>query len=436
VDQLAEARQVERLDRESIEDFQLQRLRQLLRALASNPFYRQKLAGAAQIDSMAALARLPFTTKTELCGNQLEHPPYGSNLTFAHDQYIRLHQTSGTSGQPMRWLDTQQSWDWLLECWQLIYDAADINLADRFLFPFSFGPFIGFWAAIEGAQTRGCFTLAGGGLSSHTRLEMIADHRITCICCTPTYALRLAQTAAETGFNLARSTVKKLILAGEPGGSITAVRSRIEAAWGARVFDHSGMTEIGSLSIECTHLHCQPHILETEFIAEVVSVDGSDPVPNGQTGELIITNLGRIGSPVIRYRTGDLVNKVGGQCPCGRNTERLDGGILGRIDDMIFIKGNNLYPSQIESIIREHQQVSEFQLVLSNRQGLTQLDLEIEIHPQASTSADSIAQTIAAKIRDRHHFQSKVHIRPYGQLPRYEMKAKRLLDRRQEGTPS
>ena len=436
MDQLSEIQHVEQLDRASIEGFQLKRVRQLLTSLISNPFYQRKFDGIPQVDSREALAKLPLTTKAELCGNQMEYPPYGNDLTFALDQYKRLHQTSGTSGQPMRWLDTEQSWDWILQCWQLIYNAAEINLTDRLFFPFSFGPFIGFWAAIEGAQARGCFILAGGGLSSHARLEMIAVHRITCICCTPTYALRLAQTAAETGLDLARSTVKALILAGEPGASIPAVRNRIEAAWGARVFDHSGMTEIGSMSIECTHLRCQPHILETEFIAEVVSVGGSDPVPNGQTGELIITNLGRIGSPLIRYRTGDFVKKVGGKCSCGRNTDRLDGGILGRIDDMIFIKGNNLYPSQIESIVREHQQVVEFQLVLSDRQGLTQLDLDIEIHPKASSSADSIAQAIATKIHDRHHFHSRIRIFAYGQLPRYEMKARRLVDRRKEGSPS
>jgi len=433
VSTLGQRRETERMERAKIAAFQAQRLGDLIAAMKTNPFYRAKLDGHSFAD-MGDLTQLPFTTKSELCADQTTHPPYGTNLTYSLEDYTRMHQTSGTTAQPMRWLDTAESWQWILDCWQLIYDAAGIESTDRVFFPFSFGPFIGFWGAFEGAQARGCFSLAGGGLSTKARLEMLDLHRITCVCCTPTYALRMAQVADEMSMNLASTAVRALILAGEPGASIPATRKRIEAAWGAEVFDHSGMTEIGSMSMECREVAGGPHVLETEFIAEVIEVDGTQPVPDGKTGELVITNLGRVGSPLIRYRTGDLVVKSDRACQCGRKTARLLGGILGRIDEMIFIKGNNLYPSQIESIIREHEDVLEFRIVIDDQKGLSQLTLELEPKPHALDRAHHIADAIADNIRNRFHFHARTRIAGLGKLPRFEMKARRVVDRRRTAT--
>jgi phenylacetate-CoA ligase len=302
----------ESLSREHLHARQETRLRRLVQLAArQNPFWRDRLqlhgVRIAEIQSLGDLHKLPFLTKPELVADQAAHPPYGTNLTFPRAQFCRLHQTSGTSGKPLRWLDTPDSWGWFMDCWEQIYRLCEIRDEDVFAFPFSFGPFIGFWAAFEGAQRRGNLALAMGGMSSEARLQMLLELQATVVCCTPTYALRLADVAEQQKLDLVNSPVRMLIVAGEPGGSVPAVRQRIEAAWGARVIDHWGMTDIGSLGIEPAAAPGGLLILETECIAEILEPGGSAAVPAGELGELVITNLGRIGQPVIRYRTGDLV---------------------------------------------------------------------------------------------------------------------------------
>src|SRR5262249_4263698 len=248
---------------------------------------------------------LPFTTKDELLAAQTEHPPYGGLLTYPLERYTRLHQTSGTKGAPLRWLDTPESWDWMLGCWGKMFDIVGVTPADRLLFAFSFGPFLGFWTAFEAATRMGCLCLAAGGLSSGARLRMLLDNRATVVLCTPTYALHLAEFARQQGIRI--EGVRSLIVAGEPGGSIPATRRCIEEAWQARVFDHSGMAEVGPLAIECPASPGGLHILEGDYFAEVIDVATGINVATGMPGELVLTNLGRRGSPLIRYRTGDLV---------------------------------------------------------------------------------------------------------------------------------
>src|SRR5262249_24947202 len=251
---------------------QLQRLRALLgEILPHNRFYRAKYAALdwdpRTITSLDELRRLPFTTKAELVADQEEHPPYGSVLTYPLERYFRLHQSSGTStGTPLRWLDTQSSWQWVLDCWKLIYRIAGVGEGDRLFFPFSFGPFLAFWMGWEAAAQMGLWCLSGAGLGSAARLRCLLEHEATVVLCTPTYALRLADVAREESIDLAASPVCKLIVAGEPGGSIPATRARIEQAWGAQVFDHSGMTEAGSLSIECPENPAGLHWLESECL--------------------------------------------------------------------------------------------------------------------------------------------------------------------------
>src|SRR5439155_11332980 len=197
-------------------------------------------------------------------------------------------------------------------------------------------------------------------LSSGARLRMLLDNRATVVLCTPTYALHLAQFAAEQGVRI--EGVRSVIVAGEPGGSIPAVRARIEAAWNARVFDHSGMTEVGPVAIECPENPAGLHVLEADYLAEVIDPDTLEPTPQGTTGELVLTTLGRLGSPLIRYRTGDLVCVDPDPCPCGRTFARLRGGILGRGDDMIHLRGNNLHPSTLEAVIRRIDEVAEYRV--------------------------------------------------------------------------
>jgi len=413
--------------RDELRDWQWQRLRQLLTVvLSQNPFYARKYAGVSPdaLRDWTDFERLPFTTKAELALDQQEHPPYGSNLSCPIQKYTRLHQTSGTStGQPLRWLDTTESWDWLLRCWEWNYLLLDLRPEDRLFFPFSFGPFLGFWTAFEAAGRLGRFCLSGGGMSSTARLRLLQEHGCTVVCTTPTYALHLAEVAATGGFPLAASPVRALIVAGEPGGGIPATRQRLENAWGCRVFDHYGLTEVGPTAMEAIETPTEMVLLEAEYIVEVIEIGGNRPVPPGQDGELVVTNLGRWGSPLIRYRTGDVVQVTDQVDPRGRTWRRIVGGVRGRVDDMIHIRGNNLYPATLEAILRRFPEVAEYRIVVDQRGPLT--DLRIEVEPRETATTD-LAATVARAIRDELLFRVEVVVVPPQSLPRFEMKARRV----------
>ncbi len=361
--------------RGELERSQLEQLRRLLSALLpANRFYAAKysqLGAAIPVSFEDFSTRFPFTTKQELVEDQRAHPPFGANLTFPLEHYTRFHQTSGTTGAPLRWLDTPESWQWMLESWKEVFRAANIGTGERVYFAFSFGPFIGFWLAFEAAQQLGCLCLPGGGLGSQARLRAILDNDVTVLCCTPTYALRLAEVAGEMQVDLRHAKIKTLLVAGEPGGSIPATRERLQQLWPtARVFDHHGMTEVGPVTYECPKQPGILHIIETAYFAEIIQRDGSAG-PRGDTGELVLTTLGRTGSPLLRYRTGDLV-RAGTQehCACGRSELALQGGILGRADDMVIVRGVNIYPAAVEDVMRRFDGVAEYQVRLESAHGL------------------------------------------------------------------
>ncbi|MBX3437879.1 MAG: AMP-binding protein [Planctomycetaceae bacterium] len=425
---------IERLSRADIEARQLELLQKLLKEIhGKNAYWTHKLNAAGvspdDIRSLDDFRRLPFCTKHELVEDQTTHPPFGTNLTYPLTAYQRLHQTSGTTGRPMRWLDTDESWAWFMRCWAQIYRIVGITPEDVFAFPFSFGPFVGFWAAFDGAYRFGNLCLPMGGMSSEARLRMIEDLRATVVCCTPTYALRLVEVAEGAGVDLRANAVRTIIVAGEPGGNILPTRERLEQAWGARVFDHWGMTDIGSLGIEPADAPGGLSILETECIAEIIDPATGEPAPAGTIGELVITNLGRWGHPVIRYRTGDLVRAATEPCPSGMALLRLDGGILGRADDMVTIRGNNLFPSSIEAILREFDAVAEFRIVVETRRSMPHLKIEIEPTPHvaASDAVMGLVDDVAYVLQARLNFQAEVIPVPVDSLPRFELKGRRLV---------
>jgi phenylacetate-CoA ligase len=419
----------------------MSRFRELLREiLPRNRFYARKYADLdlrrEDFRSPEDLRRLPFTTKAELVADQQEHPPYGHILTYPLERYSRMHQTSGTSsGRPLCWFDTRESWEFILDCWRISFPYMGLTPRDRLFFPFSFGPFIGFWSAFEAASREGLLCLPGGGMTSTARLRFLMEHEVTVVCCTPTYALHLAELAAQEGIDLAGSTVRALIVAGEPGGAIPATRQRIESVWGARVFDHYGMTEVGPVAVECVDTPRTMAVIEPQHIAEVIQPNGSEPVPAGQIGELVLTNLCRWGSPMIRYRTGDLVRVPSSEfrVPRVQNSELgtrnselwLEGGIVGRTDDMIHLRGNNLYPAAIEAVVRRFPEVAEFRVVVDQSGPLA--DLRIEIEPVAGAAAVGLAEVVSRAIRDELLFRVEVAAVPPGTLPRFELKARRVL---------
>ncbi|MAC53899.1 MAG: CoF synthetase [Gimesia sp.] len=422
----------ENLNREALQARQLQRLQHLVKEVSTtNQFWQKKWSAAGvdvnSIQSLSDLQKLPITTKSELVEDHMAHAPYGTNLTYPVENYTRMHQTSGTTGSPMRWLDTSASWDWFGECWAQIYRMVGLYPEDRLFFPFSFGPFVGFWAAFEGATRRGNFCLAGGGMGSEARLQMILDNKITAVCCTPTYALRLAEVAEAENINLAASRVRALVVAGEPGGNIEATKLRIGQAWGARVFDHWGMTEIGALGIEPLESPGSLNILETECIAEIVNSDTLEPVAPGEQGELIITNLGRIGSPLIRYRTGDLVSEDTSPCPSGRSLLRLKGGILGRADDMVIIRGNNVFPSSLEAILRTFDRIAEYRIEVRTIRSMQHMKIELEPTDSAAADPQRLVHDVSHAIKDRLNFNAEVITVAPGALPRFELKGRRFF---------
>jgi phenylacetate-CoA ligase len=414
---------------DTLRDAQFGRLRALLaEVLPGNRFLARKLAGVRPDDlrGPADLARLPFTTKPELAADQAEHPPYGSTLSYPVERYSRLHQTSGTStGRPLRWLDTPDSWEAVLRCWLVSFPFMGLSPADRVFFPFSFGPFIGFWSAFEAASRYGALVLPGGGMPSTARLRFLIEHEATVVFATPTYALHLAELAAKERIDLAGSPVRMLVVAGEPGGTIPATRQRIEDVWGARVFDHYGMTEVGPVAVETVDTPGEMILLESEYIAEVLTPNGTDPVPDGEYGELVLTNLGRAGCPLVRYRTGDLVRVSTTPDPAGRTWRRLAGGILGRADDMIHVRGNNLYPAAIEAIVRRFPAVAEYRIHVDHTGPLA--DLRIEVEPADGHDGPALADAVGRAVRDELLFRVEVTAAACGSLPRFELKARRLV---------
>jgi phenylacetate-CoA ligase len=421
--------------RPTMEEDQVEKLRALLREIAGhNAFYTEKLRGLdIDVGGRESLphgegldwfrSHVPFTYKRELIEDQSAHPPFGSNLTFPLTHYTRFSQTNGTTGQPLRWVDTPESWDWMCGNWTQVFHAGGVNANDRIFFAFSFGPFLGFWVAFDAAVRMGAIAIPGGGMRSAARLRTILDSGATVLCCTPTYAIRLAETAAEEGIDLSGSKIRRVMVAGEPGGSIKATQTRIEELWrGARVIDHHGMTEVGPVSYACPKRERVLHVIESSYIAEVIDPVSGEPA---QHGELVLTNLGRTGSPLIRYRTGDIVERgADGRCECGTLDMSLEGGILARTDDMVVVRGVNLYPSAIEEILRSCQGVAEYRVEIRMDRGLAELSIQAE---PASDNDAGLVHRLELALRNALGLRVPVVEVGKGSLPRFEMKAERWV---------
>ncbi|WP_044256897.1 phenylacetate--CoA ligase family protein [Rhodopirellula sp. SWK7] len=430
--------QCREMNRDELERLQLSKLNRLLLSLMNHPLYANTLAvHELPLQNLDELSSFPLLTKTELLGKQPGDPALLFHLT--KDHYRRFHQTSGSRGWPMPVLDTADDWSWWLQCWQYVLDAAEVTSADIAMMAFSFGPFIGFWSANDALVERGVLVVPGGGLSSLARLKLIEQQQCTVLCCTPTYALHLASVAAEHGIDLTKNRVSRIIVAGEPGGSVPAVRAAIESQWQARVVDHSGASELGAWGFagqDDTGLH----LIESEFIAEFLVFDQPGGAPRkaeeDEPSELVMTNLGRFGGPAIRYRTGDIVRpQWNHDLPC--RFVHLPGGVLGRADDMLVIRGVNVFPSSIEAIVREVSSAAEFRMIATRQDEMDQIRIEIE-RPQPTDTPDGHAATpdvsvvLAELMRERLALRVPVDLVEYGSLPRSEGKSRRWVDQRDQ----
>ncbi|WP_235820358.1 phenylacetate--CoA ligase family protein [Halalkalibacter krulwichiae] len=409
----------------NLERYQLQELNQLLVFAAQfNDFYKEKLAHVSlPIQSNEDLLEVPFTLKSELSKDQIDFAPYGRNHSYPESSYIRYHQTSGTSGRPLKILDTKESWEWWSDCWVKVLESSGVTKEDRLYLAFSFGPFVGFWSAYEGAKKVGTTVFPGGGQSTIERLNSIIENKATVLLCTPSYALHLAEVASANNIDIKNAHIETIITAGEPGGSIPSVREHIERLWSAKLYDHVGMTEMGAYGYSCSEQK-GIHVNEEHFICEVIDPQTSLPVAEGERGELVLTNLKRYGYPLIRYRTGDIVINTNTKCPCGNSHKHLPGGIIGRADDMVVIRGINIFPQSIEAIVREFNEVTEFSIVYYTIEEMDQIKVKVE------TENEGIKDDLQKRLRDRVGLRVQVDVVENGSLPRFEMKAKRVVDER------
>lgn len=402
---------------------QIEQLRALLGELTpGNRFYTKRFAadGVAprEITTLEQFsAQVGFTYKQDLVVDQAAHPPYGTNHTYSPERYTRFCQTSGTTARPLVILDTPESWEWMLGNWAAIYRAAGLAPGERIYFAFSFGPFLGFWTAFDAAAKSGYLGIPGGGLGSAARVRAMIQHRATVLCCTPTYALHLAEAAAEAGIDLAESCIRKIIVAGETGGSVPEVRDRISAAWkGAHVFDHYGMTEVGPVAYQTQERPDLLHILEESYFAEIVHPETGAAVAAGEVGELVLTTLGRIACPLLRYRTGDLVRRA---------TDvpgfALAAGIIGRADDMVVVRGVNLYPSAIDAAVRHVPDIDEYRVLIGRRGAL--LEIEVQIESPDDSAVANLERSLSAA------FALRIPVTRVAAhtLPRFELKARRWI---------
>lgn len=417
-------RDFESLARPALEGHQLARFNTLLEEiLPANGFYASKLGSQPkQLESLEQLREFPFTTKDELA-LPAGGPQLPANLTYPAEQYVRFHQTSGTRGRPLPVFDTAADWGWWIDAWQYVLDAADITPSDRAMLAFSFGPFVGFWSAFDALVARGTMVIPGGGMSSLARLDLMERMQTNVLFCTPTYAMHLVEVAAKNQISLEHLPVEKIVVAGEPGGSVPAIRSRIEQAWNARLTDHAGASEIGPWG------YADPqqkglHVIETEFIAEFLDVESGDSVSAegasaGQLCHLVLTTLGRTGAPLIRYRTGDLVRPTWSD----EGFVLLEGGVLARSDDMMVIRGVNIFPSSLEQILRSFPEVVEYRMTARKQGEMDALTVEVE---------DRLEQPerIAAELNKRLGLSVEVRLAPAMSLPRFEGKGRRFIDQR------
>jgi phenylacetate-CoA ligase len=381
---------------------------------ARNPFQRTRLG-----DSQ----RIPLLTKDELVEDQKRHPPFGTNLTFELERYTHVHQTSGTTGLPLKVLDTTEDWAWWRTGLARTFRAAGIGPGDRVALAFSFGPHVQFWAAKEGLEEVGAMAIPLGGMTSVQRLQTMATLEVTAVMCTPTYALRLAEVALEQRLDHALRTVHRVICTGEPGASLPAVRRRIEEGFGSICLDHAGLTEVGPFGYPCPE-GGGVHVDEGEFACEILDPDLRSTGP-GEQGELVLTPLGRFGFPVLRYRTGDIVVNADRSCPAGHSDRWLPGGIVGRTDDMVIIRGMNVYPTAVEEAVRQVTASGEFRITFYSESGaMDEIKLEVELDDGADVRRlqDLIRQQLGLRVR-------LVPVAP-GLLPRVEGKSRRVVDER------
>jgi phenylacetate-CoA ligase len=431
--------QIETASRDTLQKIQTDKLRSLVKhAWDSSPFYRRKFEEANvtpdQIQSLEDIAKLPFVTKEDLRKNQETSPPWGDALTLPPEDCQRIHLTSGTTGKPLRILDTAEDWAKFCHIYARNLYAYGIRKTDMAMPAFSFGPWIGFWAGYYACQEIGCLLFASGGMKTEQRIDALLTYPITVLGCTPSYALHMADVAGKQNIHFARQAKIRIAWhTGEPGAVIPGVKEKIEEAYGCKCFDFLGSTEIGPWGFNCEFQSGITHVNEDWAYPEVLDLETDQPVGPGGTGELVLSNLERKANPFLRYRSKDIVRVADRECPCGRTLFALEGSVLSRLDDMKKIRGVIVYPSKIEELVRGFKEVEEFQILFKRIEGLDEIFVRIEPVPAMSPSFNpALKEKVSKELHLGLGIRVSVELVGQGVLPRWDHKAKRVIDERKD----
>jgi phenylacetate-CoA ligase len=430
---------LETLPQKEIKNLQLKKFRRIFewayeKSHFHHSLYRKAGIKPEDIRSLDDIRHIPTVEKSMMRDIQRKDPfPYGDTLCVPLDEVSEYHQTSGTTGQPVYQADSWQDWEWWSECWSYILWAQGYRPTDRIFFPFGYNVFVAFWAAHYAAEKIGAEVVPGGVLDTQARILKIQETKATAMMATPTYVLVMAETARrKMGIDPASLTINKITCAGEPGASIPTTKNRMQNAWGAKVYDHAGATEIGAWCYECEEQSGGLHVNDGFFLVEIQDIETGETIEEaGRMGKMIITALDRYAQPCIRFDSKDLIMWSSDPCPCGRSFRTIKGGVIGRTDDITKVKGVLLAPSAIEEVVRGiHGLSDEFEVTVDRKADIDQITLKVELTPDSRDKEDSIKTQLKDQLRLKTNLGYIIEFHDYGTLPRHEVKAKRFKDLR------
>jgi len=432
---------LETLPREKLRELQLKKFQKIFKwSYDNSPFYHDLYRDAGiepgDIKTLDDIRKIPKVEKATLRDIQKKEPfPYGTILAVPLEDVTEYRQTSGTTGQPVYHPETWQDWEWSAESWAYALYAYGFRDFDRVFMPFGYSINIAFWAGHYAAEKIGCEVVPGGVLNTEARILKIRELKATALMATPTYVLGMADTARKLGIEPARDlNIKKIVVAGEPGGSIPATRKRMEEAWGAKVYDQVGATEIGHWGYECV-AQCGLHINEALHLVEIEDVDTGEAITEpGKRGSMVISTFDRLAHPCIRFDSKDLIEwGPPEKCECGRTFRLVPGGVTGRADDITKVKGVLLAPAAIEEVVRAIPQLGdEYEVEVTKRGDIDNIALKVELLPEYETDIDTVRDNLSRELRDKTSLRYDLEFSKYGSLPRYETKAKRFKDLRKK----
>ncbi|UCV05957.1 phenylacetate--CoA ligase family protein [Dechloromonas denitrificans] len=429
----------EKLETQSRADWDALKLdllkKHLHHAYANSPYYKASFDAAGvhpdQVKSLADIRRFPFIEKKVLRERQEALPPFGDLVAVPERDIVYISASSGSTGVPTASPFTAQDFDDWMDYEARQFWSSGLRPDDRYCHSLNFSLFVG-GPCVLGAQKLGALSIHAGTVPSERLLAIAQQFQATAIWTTPSYAWYLGETAIKENIDPKKDlAIKRIFVAGEPGGSIPETRQRIEALWGAKVYDYYGLSDIfGSCAGMCEEQHGL-HWAEDHILVEVLDPETREPVAEGERGELVLTTLKKSARPMIRFRTGDIVSFTSEPCACGRTSQRML-GTHGRLDDMLIIKGVNIFPSDVEAIARkDHDLTGEYRLIIERENHLDRLTVEIE-RAAADTARDAeLAARFAGHLKSITGVTAQIVILPPDTLPRATHKAKRVEDRRQ-----